>query len=215
MDDFDEDFDGDDDEDDEPDDDGSDFDLDGESEDDDDEAFDVDMSEDESSEEEEEEDFSESESPVKKKRKAPAKAKAPVPPSTTNGRRKTTVNTTSTVTKSSAPKDLSAADVLGGAGPEQYDARERLKFPFMQPEHIRDAKGGVRTIQSTIRRRFSSRRVFRSFATPTARSGPCRPVRRNGGDSRRKISTLCSCSRWASFTRCMKWTPTSAFESWD
>ena len=142
MDDFDEDFDGDDDEDDEPDDDGSDFDLDGESEDDDDEAFDVDMSEDESSEEEEEEeDFSESESPVKKKRKAPAKAKAPVPPSTTNGRRKTTVNTTSTVTKSSAPKDLSAADVLGGAGPEQYDARERLKFPFMQPEHIRDAKG--------------------------------------------------------------------------
>lgn len=146
MDDFDEDFDGDDDEADEPDDDGSDFDLDGESDDDDDEAFDVDMSEDESSEEEEE-DFSESESPVKKKRKAPArakapaKAKAPVPPSTTNGRRKTTVNTTSTVTKSSAPKDLSAADVLGGAGPEQYDARERLKFPFMQPEHIRDAKG--------------------------------------------------------------------------
>ena len=127
------------------DDDGSDFDLDGESEDDDDEAFDVDMSDDESSEEEDD-DFSESESPAKKKRKAhakkaPAKAKVSAPPSTTNGRRKTTVNTTSTVTKSSAPKDLSAADVLGGVGPEQYDARERLKFPFMQPEHIRDAKG--------------------------------------------------------------------------
>ena len=141
---FDEDFDEEEEEDD-LDDDGSDFDLDGESEDDDDEAFDVDMSDDESSEEEDD-DFSESESPAKKKRKAhakkaPAKAKVSAPPSTTNGRRKTTVNTTSTVTKSSAPKDLSAADVLGGVGPEQYDARERLKFPFMQPEHIRDAKG--------------------------------------------------------------------------
>jgi len=143
---FDEDFDEEEEEEeDDLDDDGSDFDLDGESEDDDDEAFDVDMSDDESSEEEDD-DFSESESPAKKKRKAhakkaPAKAKVSAPPSTTNGRRKTTVNTTSTVTKSSAPKDLSAADVLGGVGPEQYDARERLKFPFMQPEHIRDAKG--------------------------------------------------------------------------
>ena len=122
----------------------SDFDVSGEAEDDDDDEFDASAS-DESSEEDEDEDFSDSESPVKKKRKAPAKkapaAKKAAPATKTNGRKKTTVNTTTAVTKTAEPKDLSAAEVLGGVGPEQYAARDRLKFPFVQPENIRDAQG--------------------------------------------------------------------------
>lgn len=109
----------------------------------DDDEFDADESESES--ESEDDDFSESESPVKKTKKpvkkASAATKASAPVTKTNGRNKTTVNTTSVAAKSSEPKDLSAAEVLGGVGPEQYAARERLKFTFLQPENIKDAKG--------------------------------------------------------------------------
>lgn len=122
----------------------SDFDANEEDDDDDDEAFDEEMSEEES-EDDDDEDFSESESPVKKKKpaaKKPAASKVSAGgPSSTNGRGKTTIKTTSVAAKASEPKDLSAAEVLGGAGPEQYEARDKLKFPFLQPENIKDAKG--------------------------------------------------------------------------
>ena len=123
---------------------GSDFDAEAEEEDDDDEAFEADSSEASSEDEEEEDDddFSESEStPVKKKKTTKVAVKKVVPTSTTNGRKKTTVNTTSAPTKATEAKDLNAQDVLAGVGPEQYDARDRLKFPFMQPEKIKDADG--------------------------------------------------------------------------
>jgi len=126
---------------------GSDFDLGDEDDDsDDDDLFDEDVSSEQS--ESDDEDFSESESPVKKKKTkmaAPAKKTTKTTPkmaTTTNARKKTTVKTiTATPVKPAEKKDLSAADVLGGVGPEQYDARQRFKFPFLLPENIKDASG--------------------------------------------------------------------------
>ena len=126
---------------------GSEFEA-GEEDDEDDDVTDEDMSEEE--EESEDDDFSESESPVKKKAKKPVAKKATgstksattTMTATANARGKTTMKTTSTTpAKATEKKVLSAADVLAGGGPEQYDAREKFKFPFLLPENIKDARG--------------------------------------------------------------------------
>ena len=174
-------------------------------------------SEDDDDDEASEEESEEEESPGPRGKRGGAKPK-PAQPAKKATPKKATPKKAKNPPSSSGGKSLAAAlsePVLAPTGspelnPAHYEARERLMFPWLQPDKRRDASGRRPSDPEYDPTTLQLPGAFPKCKDATGKPFTVSPGQAQWWRFKAATSTASSCSRWASSTSSSRWTRTSA-----